>query len=200
MNHLPLIKNTVIVCFISVLLTACASVAPPADNQHLSVAARQSALTSLKAWQLTGKIAFRSNQDAGTVNVTWQEQPNHYTLTLLAPLGAGGMTLTGNDQGITLKTDDGKIMQAKNAGELLRDHGGPNLPIQNLRYWIRGLPAPYSAANPRFDAYGRLSTLAQDGWQVEYLSYTHALACDLPSRLTLTSPDLKIKMMVYQWE
>ena len=56
------------------------------------------------------------------------------------------------------------------------------------------------AASPQFDAYGRLSSLKQAGWQIVYLSYTHALDRDLPSRIALNSPGLKIKVVVYAWK
>jgi outer membrane lipoprotein LolB len=130
----------------------------------------------------------------------WQEDNRRYTLNLLAPLGAGGMTLTGTDHHLTLTTDDGKVQQAGDPSELLRQNGGPPLPVQNLRYWVRGLPAPFSTATKQFDAYGRLSQILQDGWQIDYLSYTHALGQDLPSRLNAQSADTRFKLVIYEWQ
>jgi outer membrane lipoprotein LolB len=192
-------KNIITLCFISVLFSGCASVAPPAENTPVSWQARQASLASLQSWQLSGKLGVVSETDSGSMSVQWQQSQNHYTIRLMPPLNAGAMTLTGNDHGITLTTSDGKTTHANSPSELLRDNGGPALPVQNLRYWIRGLPAP-GAATPHFDAYGRLSSLNQAGWQIDFLSYTHALARDLPSRISLNSPQLKIKMVIYQWE
>ena len=192
-------KNIVTLCFITLLFSGCASVAPPAENTAVSWQTRQASLANLQSWQLSGKIGVVSKTDSGSMSVEWQQTQNRYTIHLMPPLNAGAMTLTGDDRGITLTTSDGKVSHANSPSELLSNNGGPALPVQNLRYWIRGLPAP-GAANPQFDAYGRLSSLTQAGWQVTYLSYTHALARDLPSRITLSSPELKIKMVIYQWE
>lgn len=187
-------------CFLSVLLTGCASIAPPAQNQNIAWSSRSQSLSQLTAWQLRGKLAFRSPADSGSASLNWNERANHYVLTLFAPLGAGGMTLTGNDHDITLKTDNGQMQHSNDPSELLRQNGGPPLPVQNLRYWIRGLPAPFSPAQKQWDTYGRLSQVKQDGWQIDYLSYTHAHNLDLPSRLNASSDQVKIKLMIYQWE
>lgn len=199
MKHIPFGRKLVTLCFIGALFSGCASVAPPADNTSVSWSAREKSLNTLTAWQLSGKLGIISETDSGSMSVSWQQAQNNYTIRLMPPLNAGAMTLNGNDHGITLTTSDGKVSRAASPSDLLRDNGGPALPVQNLRYWIRGLPAPGSAT-PQFDAYGRLSRLNQAGWQIVYLSYTHALDRDLPSRVSMSSPQLKLKIVVYQWE
>lgn len=199
MKHIPFLLKLVTLCFIGTLLSSCASVAPPAENTPIHWQAREKSLNTLTAWRLSGKLGIISDTDSGSMSVAWEQSQNNYTIRLMPPLNAGAMTLNGNNQGITLTTSDGKISRAANPSELLRDNGGPALPVQNLRYWIRGLPAP-GAATPAFDAYGRLSRLNQAGWEIVYLSYTHALSRDLPSRVSMTSPQLKLKVVIYSWE
>lgn len=194
--------NSRIALFLSslvIFLSGCASVAPPAPNTNTPWQTRERALSTLNQWQLSGKIAVIAPQNSGSASVTWQQNAQQYNITLLAPLGAGGMTLTGNDHHITLKTTDGKVAEADSPEALLRDNGGLNIPVSSLRYWIRGLPAPGGNPQLHFDSFGRLSQIQQNGWNIDYLSYTHAYGLDLPSRITITAAALKVKIIVYNW-
>jgi outer membrane lipoprotein LolB len=100
---------------------------------------------------------------------------------------------------VTLQTSDGKSFHAASAEQLLTKNWGFNLPVSNMRYWIRSLPVPDMAANTQYDSKGRLATLVQQGWRIDYLNYSNVGGVDLPERLSITSPALRVKIVVYQW-
>jgi outer membrane biogenesis lipoprotein LolB len=49
---------------------------------------------------------------------------------------------------------------------------GVRLPVNGLRYWVRGLPEPGSTPG-QTDADGRLTRLEQNGWVIEYPAYAN---------------------------
>lgn len=194
------LRNPLLLGLIILFLTSCTTVAPPAPDTRTPWNRREQSLTTLNSWALNGKVAIITPTEADSVSIQWKQHAKDYTISLLAPLGAGSMTLQGDNTHILLTTPDGKTHEAASPEALLEANGGPRLPVSNLRYWVRGLPAPSEANHTTFDPYGRLTTLTQAGWQIEYLSYTRAYALDLPSRMTLTSPGFKIKVVIHQWE
>jgi outer membrane lipoprotein LolB len=109
------------------------------------------------------------------------------------------MKLAGRPGNVTLQTSDGKTYNAKSPEQLLASQWRFHLPVSNMKYWIRGIPVPGMAANTSFDHYGRLNTLTQQGWRIDYLAYTNVGGVDLPERLSITSPTLKVRIIVYQW-
>ena len=199
MKHFTFPRIALFLSSLIIFLSGCASVAPKAPDTTTPWKTRERALSALNHWQLSGKIAVIAPQDSGSATVDWQQTAEQYRITLLAPLGAGGMTLTGSDHHILLKTTDGKVAEASSPEALLRENGGLNIPVSNLRYWIRGLPAPGSNPQLQFDTFGRVSRIQQGGWNIDYLSYTRAYGLDLPSRMNITAAALKIKKMVYTW-
>ena len=76
---------------------------------------------------------------------------------------------------------------------------GWRLPLSNLFYWMRGLPAPgnYQAD---FDRYGHLTLLSQMGWQVHYANYVSVGSVDLPQILELTQAELYVKIVIKRWK
>jgi outer membrane lipoprotein LolB len=117
----------------------------------------------------------------------------------MGPLGSNGLKLSGQPGRVTLVMSDGKSYTASNPEELLARRWGFHLPVSNLRYWIRGLPVPDLPSNTQFDTSNRLVNLAQDGWQVQFLSYMSGRNTELPEKLVITSREMKVKIIVYQW-
>jgi outer membrane lipoprotein LolB len=185
---------------LTALLTSCASVAPPAPSVEIPWKNRLASLDKIQSWQLNGKIGIVTAKDSGSATVDWTQTGNSYTISLTGPLGANGLKLSGQPGHVTLRTSDGKTYTASNPEQLLAQKWGWNLPVSNLRYWIRGLTVPGKPATTHFDPYGRLSELQQQGFNVQYLAFTKSGGADLPSKIVITSPALKVKMMVYEWK
>jgi outer membrane lipoprotein LolB len=182
------------------ILTHCASIAPPAQNQSLSWAKREQQLSAIQSWDLHGAIAIHATQNSGSATLHWQQQGQQYTISLFAPLGAYSFTLTGQPQQIEFVRWDGKKFHAKDPETLMAQQLGWHLPLSNLTYWIRGLPAPQIAAEKRFDDYHHLIQLNQQGWNIEFLRYTTVNGIDLPAKMVLKYPQLNVKIIVSQWQ
>lgn len=192
-------RGSLILFMLTLGLVSCSHIAPQAPPSQLSWQDREIILKRIQNWQVNGKIGVQTAQDSGSATVDWIQNQQRYTVSLLGPLGAGGMTLTGSPTQVTLEMSDGKKYTANDAESLLAKRWGFHLPISYLNYWIRGLPVPSIPANSHYDDSHRLSLLTQQGWQVQFLSYTHQNNVDLPSKLYITSALLKAKIIIYSW-
>lgn len=74
-------------------------------------------------------------------------------------------------------------------------------PLASLRYWILGVPDPASPADETLDpAQQRLKSLAQGGWHIDYAGYVAVGSEWLPARLTLSRADVRVKLLVDDWQ
>jgi outer membrane lipoprotein LolB len=165
-----------------------------AKQKHAEVA-----LNQINSFQISGKVAVQTSKDAGSASVDWIQHPNQFKITLTGPLGSHRVVLVGGPGKVTLETAEGKHLSASSPEELLARHWGFRLPVSYIKYWIRGLPVPGIASQPQYDASHRLISLTQQNWHIEYLDYTHKQLFDLPSRLSITSPSLRAKIIIYRW-
>jgi len=184
------------------LLSGCAD--PPTSSLEAAPAwsARQTALTQLTTWQADGRIGVISGQDGWHAHFQWAQQGSDYRIDLIGPLGQGRVIVESDGQAVRVQTQDGQNWTAPDADDLLEQTLGVRLPVNGLRYWVRGLPEPGSTPALQTDANGRLTRLEQNGWVIEYPAYalTTLRNLDLPERIVARRPDLSIKLVIQQWK
>ncbi|CAM4457757.1 MAG: Outer-membrane lipoprotein LolB [Legionellaceae bacterium] len=163
---------------------------------------RLSLLSHLSHWHLQGAVALRTVHKAWSVSFVWQQQSPNYTLHLFGPLGLQQMELIGSSSQVALSTSSKPMLVAKNADELLYRELGWHLPVNQLLYWIKGIPVPNKRAICQWDTLHRLSNLKQDHWEIKYNEYTNIQGMDLPIKLILINPQyqLQVKLIIRQWQ
>ncbi len=182
-------------------VSGCTTMTPPAAKQStVTWDARKTLLARLQSWQINGKIAVATAKDSGTASVDWSQRADNFTISLYGPLGANGIKLNGGPGHVTLHTSDGKTATAATAEQLLAQQWGWQLPLSSLKYWVRGLPVPNIPQQSTFDAAHRLASLNQQGFTIQYQGYTTSHGMDLPQHMSITSPALKSKIIIYQWK
>lgn len=198
-------KTYIQILFISLftwLLAACTTT-PSATaplNQHISWLTRQQQLNHVTQWTLNGLISIQTQRKRQSANVRWTQSGQDYTISVFGPLGFGGAILTGKPGLVTLETDKGQKFTAKTPEALINKTSHWVLPISNLYFWIRGIPAPNRQKQWQLDQYNHLQQLAQEGWKIHYLRYTGANGLDLPSLMTLSRPPLRLKLVISHWK
>lgn len=188
---------------LSIGLIACSHVTitpMPRTSPSPSWPIRQQRLNDIENWELSGKIAVQTQRDSGSASLDWIQRRGQYRVALIAPLGAGGVTVSGGPGHVAMETTDGKHYTAQSPETLLAEHWGFSLPVSNLTYWVRGLPVPNMPQQTQFDSYNRLASLTQQGWNVQYLDYTQVSSVELPSRIFITSPSLKTRIVINTWK
>lgn len=172
----------------------------PAMNRQVSWANRSAKLATISRWTLNGGIAVKKEKKGFTARVSWVHKPNQYQLQFFGPLGGGQVMIDGVPGRVTLRTSDNKQRSAPTARALFSEQSGWDLPLDNLKYWIRSLPAPGTDAVKRFDAFNHLIQLKQSGWTIAFQRYTQVKGFDLPSKLTLTKGDMRLRIVINAWQ
>ena len=181
------------------LLSACAPMPPVEPLAEGPWAARQRALQGLQYWSLSGRIGVTDGKDAWHASLYWTQRGQDYTINLIGPLGQGRIHIQGDEQGVRVRTADGRVLSAAAPEQLLEQAIGMRIPVEGLRHWVRGLPDPSGPSQLAGDEEGRLVRLEQDGWIIDYARYTQAQALDLPERIRARQGELQVRLVITQW-
>lgn len=176
-----------------VLLAACST--PPARDSGKSLP--QAAETD--HWHLFGRIALTRGESGWHAGVDWQEQPGQFRMRVTGPFGQGAVELVGNDQHLVLRDADGRLHTADSLDALLQNVTGWALPVEGMRYWARGLPAPDAGYETEYDDTGRLQRLRQHGWDIEYRRYHVSAGGQWPAKLRLARDDVSVRLVIDRW-
>ncbi|PTS86665.1 lipoprotein localization factor LolB [Pseudomonas sp. HMWF032] len=200
---MKLVRHLLVFSLIT-LLAGCAGLtskeALQGQGNAQSWQAHKQRISSLDAWQINGKVGIRAPKDSGSGTLFWLQRQDYYDIRLSGPLGRGAARLTGRPGEIILEVANQGRYQAASPEQLLQDQLGLNLPVSHLLWWIRGLPSPDSKSRLNLDEQSHLAQLSQDGWYVEYLSYTEQNGFWLPERIKLSGFDLQVTLVIKDWQ
>jgi outer membrane lipoprotein LolB len=165
----------------------------PTDPKGLWLSSeQQQANEQIQHWQIGGKIGLRSERESNTGYLNWQQCDDQFEIRLTGPLGQGAAMLSGNQEQVVLRTEDG-IQTAANPEQLLAQQGW-QLPVSQLTYWVRGLSAP------QFDVKQKSPEgFAQMGWQIRYTQWQNIHGHRLPKKAIATHPKLKVTLLLKNW-
>lgn len=185
-----------------IFFISCAKHQAPEENiQQIKETEQKTAPKSIPAaFKLSGAIAVNNNGKGWSAALTWQQQgPNSYNIRLTGPLG--GKTVLISKQGSTVTYQEGnKIIKANNESDLLAKKANINLPVHNLYYWVRGIPAPGSVSFSKKDNLNNYTMISQDGFTITYDQYsTHENGVMLPKKIKITKQNLTIKIVIKSW-
>ncbi len=178
-------------------LAGCAGWRPP-----LSALGQQELawLKQLDQFELQGRVGVRGNKGSWHGSLRWTYRDNRDRVVVSGPFGQGGVVIQVQENWIQIEQADGQIRVSDQPDQLLEEILGVAVPLQALRYWIRGLPAP-GQAQTEYAPDGRLQRLIQAGWQVEYLEYQRVGQGALPAKLVLAGPrQVRLKLVIDRWE
>jgi outer membrane lipoprotein LolB len=179
-------------------LTSRESVEGQGDPQQWQ--AHKAKVAALDGWQISGKVGIRAPKDSGSGTLFWLQRQDYYDIRLSGPLGRGAARLTGREGDVLLEVANQGRYQAESPEALLEEQLGWRLPVSHLFWWVRGLPAPDSRSRVTLDSDSQLARLEQDGWQLQYLTYTEQDGYRLPERIKLHGTDLDITLVIKDWQ
>jgi outer membrane lipoprotein LolB len=182
-----------------VMLASCRTVPvqSPATSQVWEV--RRPQLQARDRFQLKGRVAVATGSDGFNARLRWTQDGKQTHMSLDGPLGAGGVQVTSDGSAVSIVTSRGDHLDNDAAKTELANRLGFDPPIDNLRYWVLGVPEPNHPAQESLDPQQRLATLAQDGWQIQYTDYVSVGGEWLPSKLTLQRQGVRVRLVVDGW-
>jgi len=153
----------------------------------------------IDAWQISGKLGIRSQDNSGSAIIFWLQRQDYFDIRLSGPLGQGSTRLTGRQGAVSLEIANRGTFQASSAETLMQQQLGWSLPVENLLWWVKGLPAPDSPSQLQLDDNSLLSELRQNQWHIQYLSYRPESDLQLPERIKLSGAGLDITLVIKEW-
>lgn len=204
-----ILKNYLKVVGVSsvVLLSSCATVKPPLPSQMYKIktpAEREAALMKIKYWRVDGAFSIQQPHVQPVIaNYTWQQYDRHsYRIEIDSALGLYRVAIYHRKGSVTLWKNSVHVYTAKTPEGLMEEVMGWSLPIGKLNDWIRGLPAPEKQSYyfAKYDKFGHLISLRQDGWTLTFGKYkTQTNGDDLPQLITMVQPKLNAKIAIKEW-
>lgn len=173
------------------------------DQPPAGWADRSRQLSQFDQWELSGKLAVRQPSDSGTALINhWIQDGEAYDLALSSSfLGMGSTSLKGVPGFLELTLPNGDSYRSNNPEQLVEAATGWQLPLENLAWWIRGLPAPGGDFRLLFDEQEQLAIIRQSGWEIRYDRWQNFLDDypELPARITALKGEKRVRMVIGQW-
>jgi outer membrane lipoprotein LolB len=82
----------------------------------------------------------------------------------------------------------------------LQERLGFELPLNNLRYWLLGVPDPGSSFDLTRNDQDRAAHLTQAGWTLTYDKYMLVSGDWLPARMVLVRDAVRVRIAVDHWD
>lgn len=184
------------------LLAACAPM--PArikgDAGMLAAqAARERALAGQDHWTVEGRLAVSNGHNGGSGSLTWTQDGDHYDFVIRAPVTGKSFRLSGDANGALLQGLDQGPLRGASAESLMARALGWQVPLGDLRAWVRGLRAKSGDARLRFGINGLPSLLQQDGWSVQYRDWFEERKPPLPRKVFAANGPYHVRLSIKHW-
>jgi outer membrane lipoprotein LolB len=147
-------------------------------------------------FDLSGRLAARYRDEAFSGNIAWRHARSADEMLITSTMGAGVARLVREGDKVVLTTAEPREYSAADAEALTEEVLGFRVPLAGLADWVRGRPSTESPATAEYSPDGRLLSLQQQGWNIEYLDYQGAR----PSRLRLTYPGIELRLAISEWK
>ena len=186
---------------ILMLLQACASIPKQSGDQTslLLHQAHQQNIAKIKQFTLLGRIGVQTEGKGFSGGINWQHQPELDEIALNSPLGGEVAHIQKTAVKVTLTDAKGNRLSADDIESLTAKTLGWQLPLTGLADWALGRPSNSAIDSSTWDKEGRLSTLKQDGWEIEYQNYSAVNATVLPHKITLRNNKVFLKLLISKW-
>jgi outer membrane lipoprotein LolB len=178
----------------SCLLAACVTARAP-----LPVGAgweqRSRDLQRANSWQLDGRAAVAYQGQGWQATLNWRQLDDSSEIHLAGPFGVGALVLKRTAAGLSVNgapPSDAVLSQ-------LQERLGFELPIDDLRFWLLGVPQPDAAFELTRNTQDRAQTLSQGGWNIEYDRYMPVGGDVLPAHLVLSREAVRVRIAVDRW-
>ena len=163
------------------------------NQQHLA------SLANIQAFSLKGRLGVVTQKQGFSGSIEWQHQASADNIDVYSPVGGKVANIAKNTSGVTLTDQKGHRIQANNAEALTDTTLGFRLPLTGLSDWAIGRPTTSKIETSSWDTQGRLTLLKQDGWDISFENYIKSNDNFLPSKITLKSEKVNLKLLVEKW-
>lgn len=161
--------------------------------------ARRQLLESLSHWEFTGSINVRDADEAQSSRIRWRQQDEAYRINLWGTFNVGATEINGKPGEVRIDQEGEEPIITESPEEMLYQQIGYELPVTELNYWIKGIPAPGDSQALTFADNQQLLSFEQQGWRIDYLGYTNFGQETLPTRIRIEKEPLRLDLIRLNW-
>lgn len=160
---------------------------------HTFVPSNAEAMTE---WQVEGSLTIDSDRGEQETFFIYTQIDDDYELALnaKAPASAPKATIKGNMQ----QGRDSEKIEGSGKDAVLATMLQSTLPLNNMSYWLRALPATENALIKQEDS--AITEIKESGWDISYDAYTQIDKYLLPEQLTLVKDETEVEVNVVRAE
>jgi outer membrane lipoprotein LolB len=152
-------------------------------------------------WRIKGKLGIQTDADSGSVIIDWQQRKDQYSIRVNGPFGQGSAWVKGNTESITIERTGLQSMTSTVPEQLLKETLGWVLPINDLRYWVQGIPNSTKVIDkPVYTEQGLLATFEQADWFISISRYRLIDKWLLPRRVKLKRDNVQLILAIREWQ
>ena len=190
-------------------LAACSSISdqPVTDESYQIWSERRVQLSQFNSWEIHARAAIFVEKEVYQVGISWHRENSDFVIVIEAPFGQGVFRVESNLAAfdappVKLSLPDGQVFYDDSAEALLIKVVGWSIPISGLRSWITGLPLIETDYSFDLKSDGRLKSLRQDDWTINYLEYfaQDTVSQGLPRKMYLKHRNLALKIVIDRWQ
>lgn len=151
-------------------------------------------------FDVLGRVLVRYDGKAFSSHVRWQHGAQFDEVWMMTPTGQTLAHLREDSTGATITSADQTAYRGASAEALTRQALGWEFPLARLQHWLRGMPAPHTAADiAERDGGGRITSMAQEGWRIRCEYITAPEYENLPRRVEVTGATQNIRLVIDSW-
>jgi len=158
-------------------------------------------LASMPEWRAQGRVAVRSATGGFSASFDWHQTGDRGELGVHGPFGTGAARISRTPELILIESGQGPAVEVPSPFDSLEPaltaRLGFALPIEPLRYWVLGVPAPGLSSEP-----GSGGDFRQAGWTVSLAGFepVNGAPGSLPTRLELTRQATRVRVIIDAWQ
>jgi outer membrane lipoprotein LolB len=179
-------------------LSGCAHQNPPLPRPIAAHIKAEAISSDQISWDIHGAISVQSKNNVQMGNFTWKQINQRYAINIYGPLNLGSIGIQGLPGRVTLFKPTGSY-SAPTPEALMQQQLGWYMPISNMYYWVRGLPAPGKVSRKVRNNSGQLIFLRQEGWNIRFQAFQPVQDMTLPRKIEIENPYLRIKLVITEW-
>ena len=158
-------------------------------------------LSQINKWQFNGRFGAKTDTENWNGSINWVQNDLQYKINISGPLSSGSILLQGTENFSQLKLSDDTPFIDTDPQQLLQNHTGLKLPVNELRYWLLGLPDPQSKYDTvEINENGQLSRLTQNNWEVSFKRYIPINKLQLPDKIFLVNHEINVRLIIQKWQ
>lgn len=186
-----------------VVAASCTTLHKPEVSPNSVSQARHQAhlqdIAGIDQFSIKGRIGVQAEGKGFSGSLTWQHNKTNDDIALYSPLGGQLASIKKTAENVTLEDAKGNSITASEAEILTQNTLGWQLPLTGLADWSLGRPSSSAIQASTWDELGHLITLKQDGWDIQYENYADQNGHFLPSKVSLRSEKVYLKLLVESW-